>query len=125
MLRRLSVHAAGAEEPQDTYVWENLKARTFEEGASRDFNHITDALREYALAGALHLEHFSSIPESGQYGLLKRRVQSELAQSLAELPNVVAEGFDRLLRQHAKEWSAFTEELGEGSFVRKWIDTAQ
>jgi Queuosine biosynthesis protein QueC len=124
MLRRLSVHAAGAEEPQDAYVWENLKAPTFEEGASRDFNHITDALREYALAGALHLEHFSSVRESDHYGLLKRRAQNELAQSLAESRHVVAKGFDRLLQQHTKEWSAFTEELGEGSFVRKWIDTA-
>jgi hypothetical protein len=125
MLRRLSVHAAGAEEPQDTYVWENLRESTFEEGASGDFSHITSALREYALAGVLHLEHFSSIRESSQYGLLQRRVVGELARSLAEPPNVVAEGFDRLLQQHAKEWSDFTKELGDGSFVTKWIDTAR
>ena len=63
MLRRLSVYAVGVREAQDTYVWETLDAPTFEEGANKDFGHITTALREYALAGVLHLEHFSSIRE--------------------------------------------------------------
>jgi 7-cyano-7-deazaguanine synthase in queuosine biosynthesis len=124
MLRRLSVHAAGVREAQDTYVWETLDAPTFEEGANKDFGHITTALREYALAGVLHLEHFSSIRESTQYDMLRRRATSELVRSLAESPDVVANGLDRLLQQHATEWSAFTDELGEGSFVRRWIDTA-
>ena len=124
MLRRLSVHAAGVREAQDTYVWETLDAPTFEEGANKDFGHITTALREYALAGVLHLEHFSSIRESTQYDMLRRRVTSELVRSLAESPDVVANGLDRLLQQHATEWSAFSDELSEGSFVRRWIDTA-
>jgi hypothetical protein len=124
MLRRLSVHAAGLTEPQDTYVWETLKAVTFEEGAAKEFDLVTRALREYALAGVLHFEHFSSIRQSAQYDMLKRRATSELARSLAEPPDVVANGLKRLLLHHATEWSAFTEDLGPGSFVRKWIDTA-
>jgi Queuosine biosynthesis protein QueC len=124
VLRRLSVHAAGLTEPQDTYVWETLKAPTFEEGAAAAFNNITPALREYALAGVLHLEHLSSIRESAQYEMLKRRAMSEIVRSLAEPPDVVANGLDRLLQSHATEWSAFTNELGPGSFVRRWIDTS-
>lgn len=123
-LRRLSVHAAGLSEPLETYVWETLKAPTFDEGAAKEFNNITSALREYALAGVLHFEHFSLIRTSTQYDMLKRRASSELARSLAEPPEVVAAGLDRLLEQHAAEWSAFTNDLGSGSFVRKWLDTA-
>lgn len=124
MLRRLSVHAAGLTEPRETYVWETLKAPHFEDGAAKEFNNITPALREYALAGVLHLEHFSLIRGSTQHDLLKRRVSSELARSLAEPQAAVAAGLDRLLQQHAAEWSAFTNDLGPGSFVRRWIDTA-
>jgi hypothetical protein len=124
MLRRLSVHAAAVAEAQDTYVWENLNASSFEEGASAGFSHVTGALREYALAGVLHLEHFSSIPTSDQYALLKRRATTELAKSLAEPPHIVGVGLDRLLHQHAKEWLAFTSELSPSSFVRKWVHDA-
>jgi hypothetical protein len=124
MLRRLSVHAAGLTELRETYVWETLKAPTLEDGAAKEFNNITPALREYALAGVLHLEHFSLIRGSTQHDLLKRRVSSELVRSLAEPPDAVAAGLDRLLEQHAVEWSAFTNDLGPGSFVRGWIDTA-
>ena len=53
-LRRLSVHAAGLEEVPETYVWENLSARSFEAGAASAFSRITTAHREYAIAGALH-----------------------------------------------------------------------
>jgi hypothetical protein len=123
LLRRLSVHAAGLTEPEDTYVWETLEAPTFEEGAAAEFNNITPALREYAIAGALHLEHFSSIRESTQYEMLKRRATNEIARSLAEQPEEVANSLDRLLQRHTTEWSAFTNDLGSGSFVRKWIDT--
>ena len=124
MLRRLSVHAAGLREPNENYVWETLKVPTFEEGAAREFNHITQALREYALAGVLHFEHFASIRDSMQYDMLKRRATNELARALAQPPDIVANGLDRLLQRHATEWSAFTNDLGSGSFVRKWIDTA-
>ena len=54
----------------------------------------------------------------------KRRATNELARALAQPPDIVANGLDRLLQRHATEWSAFTNDLGSGSFVRKWIDTA-
>ena len=37
MLRRLTVHAAGQVEEANTYVWEDLRADTFEAGVSPDF----------------------------------------------------------------------------------------
>ena len=124
MLRRLSVRAAGLEERDDTYLWNSLDAANFEDGAHREFNRVTGALREYALAGVLHLEHFASLRQSGQYALVKRRALGELARSLEESEQTVIDRFDRLSRQHALEWSAFKEGLSETSFVRKWVDAA-
>ncbi|AMV41741.1 7-cyano-7-deazaguanine synthase [Paraburkholderia caribensis] len=124
VLRRLSVHAARLDEPRENYVWETLKASTFEAGVAQGFDLITEALREYAIAGVLHFEHFASIRESPTYEMLKRRTTSELARSLTETPDMVVNGLDRLLQQHAREWAAFTDALGPESFVRKWIDTA-
>lgn len=124
LLRRLSVHAAGLEEPPTNYVWESLDSPTWETGAAAEFSHFTEALRQYAIAGVLHFEHLSSIRESSQYELIKRRRTSELAIALVESPHVVAQNLDRLLQQHAKEWSAFTSDMKSESFVRKWIDGA-
>lgn len=124
MLRRLSVHAAGETEVNEAYVWESLNVPTFNEGANANFHHITAALSEYALAGVLHFEHFASLRNNPQHGLLKRRAQNDLAQALREPVDVVSRNFDRLLQQHATEWRSFTNELDKNSFVRRWIDTA-
>jgi hypothetical protein len=124
ILRRLSVHAADLEEPKENYVWESLRAPTWEAGASKNFSNFTPALREYAVAGVLHFEHLALIKNSTEYGLFKRRNTFELAQSLDLQPDVVAQHLDRLLQQHALEWSAFTEDIGRGSFVWKWIGNA-
>lgn len=121
ILRRLSVHAAGLEEPIENYVWESLRTSTWEAGASKDFKYLTPALREYAIAGVLHFEHLALFNNSMEYELFKRRNTSELARCLRLSPQVVAQRLDRLLRQHASEWEAFTNDLGQGSFVRKWI----
>ncbi|SDA63397.1 MULTISPECIES: 7-cyano-7-deazaguanine synthase [unclassified Janthinobacterium] len=121
VLRRLSVHAAGLQEPPETYVWESLQAPTWEEGASKDFKRLTTSLREYAIAGVLHFEHLALIRKSMEYELFKRRHTGELARSLAEDSQVIAQRLDRMLEQHTLEWYAFKDALGRESFVRKWI----
>ena len=122
ILRRLSVHAAGLSESPDTYVWESLKTSTWNEGAVSEFEGLTRSMREYAIAGVLHFEHLSELPNSAQYELIKQRRKNELASALALGPMIVEQKLDRLLLQHAKEWSAFTSDLGSDSFVRQWID---
>lgn len=121
ILRRLSVHAAGLKEPPETYVWESLQTPTWEEGASKDFKKFPQSLWEYAIAGVLHFEHLALVRKSMEYELLKRRHTSELVKSLAEDCNVITQRLDRMLKQHALEWSAFKESLGRESFVRKWV----
>lgn len=124
ILRRLSVHSASLSESPKNYVWESLRSVSWEEGAAKDFNNFTPALREYAIAGVLHFEHLATLCGSTQYELIKRQRTNELAISLSKPHADIAQSLDRLLQKHANEWSAFTDELGAGSFVRQWIDHA-
>src|ERR1019366_3270620 len=66
ILRRMSVHAAGLNESEKTYVWEDLGAASFRDGAAATFDpkKITGKLRQYAIAGALHLDHLAALLSS-------------------------------------------------------------
>jgi 7-cyano-7-deazaguanine synthase in queuosine biosynthesis len=122
MLRRLSVHAAGLSEPSHVYVWEDLSAPTFEAGAAASFNRrmITPALREYAIAGTLHLDHLAGLLESSANRRALDRAGFQLSRALG-LPQAEArEKLDRLLTRHRNEWKDFMQSLGRTSFVADW-----
>lgn len=124
ILRRLSVHAAGLKESPDVYVWESLSTDTWKEGAAKQFDLFTKALYEYSIAGILHFEHLAGLHRTPDYEVIRRARANELACSLGEPTQGILQKMDRLLQQHAREWSAFTQELGPTSFVRQWIDRA-
>jgi 7-cyano-7-deazaguanine synthase in queuosine biosynthesis len=127
MLRRLTVHAAGQVEKDNTYVWENLSADTFMAGASPDFDRkkITRAMKEYAIAGFLHLDHLAGLLDSQANAT---RVSSEvfqLGQSLGLDQTTVKKNLDSLLTQHKLEWESFVDSLGSTSFIAKWAYEAR
>lgn len=122
MLRRLSVHAAGLTDSPQTYVWEDLAAASFENGAAKEFGNITKAMREYAIAGALHLHHLA---------LLRHRKASQGTVALAALQLARSRGIgeadararlERLLSAHEAEWTRFLASLGAQSFVAQWVE---
>ena len=124
MLRRLSVYSAGLFEPQETYVWENLQSSVFRAGAARSFTGFTGAMREYAIAGTLHLDHLAALRTSSTHttaikceALLLSRV---LKLSLAEVEARLSD----LLRKHQEEWAIFLKSLGPESFVARWAQHA-
>jgi hypothetical protein len=122
MLRRLSVHAAGLNEPPETYVWENLGAVAFPSGAAASFgkNKITSKLRDYAIAGALHLDHLAGLRSSPANARMLNLSAFRLSRSL-DLPEVeVRVKLDRLLAQHESEWKNFMISLGKSSFIADW-----
>ncbi len=121
MLRRLSVHAADLREPRDTYVWENLDASEFEAGAAKGFKKITPALREYAIAGTLHLDHLAELRSSPLHRQAIKRNAHKLARSRGLSPEEAEANLDRLLKQHEREWRGFVHSLGPKSFVRNWV----
>jgi hypothetical protein len=122
LLRRMSVHAANLAEPVNTYVWENLSSDTFAGGASPGFdrNKITGKMRQYAIAGTLHLDHLAAFRSS-------RTSQKELDLHVFQLSracglsqDLAREKLERLLAVHEAEWRAFLVSLGPNSFLLRW-----
>ena len=126
LLRRVSVHAASLREPKETYVWENLSAATFEGGAATAFpkKKITRAMREYAIAGTLHLDHLADLRKPANSGVLGL-CAFQLSQSLGLPEDDVRSRLDRLLAQHEREWKAFINSLGRSSFLGNWVNEAR
>jgi 7-cyano-7-deazaguanine synthase in queuosine biosynthesis len=124
MLRRMSVHAAGLAEPENHYVWENLRAANFEDGVPKSFTKITSALREYAIAGTMHMDHLAGLADTPRHQSTIRRNASQLAKSL-DMTNEDAEmKLVSLLRRHRDEWRAFVGSLGPNSFICQWAVNA-
>jgi hypothetical protein len=126
MLRRLSVHAANLKEPRETYLWESLDTATFEGGAARAFDKdkITKALREYAVAGTLHLDHLAGLRKSALHAGAIKRQAYQLAKSRGLSPEEAGANLDRLLSKHELEWQNFVRSLGNKSFIRNWVASA-
>jgi hypothetical protein len=119
MLRRLSVHAAGLEEPKSAFVWERLSARSFKQGAASSFE-ITNAMGEYAIAGVLHLAHLAELRHSAINDSTLNLRSAQLAGVLGISATESKTRLERLLIQHKNEWEAFLNYLGPESFVSKW-----
>ncbi len=122
MLRRMSIHAAGLSESKERYVWTDLTAQTFESGAPRSYRDkgkITRASREYAIAGALHLDHMADLAVPA-HGNALDLAAFQLAGALGLKREDTRRKLDRLLQQHRSEWEAFMRSLGPKSFVADW-----
>jgi hypothetical protein len=127
MLRRMSVHAAGLSEAPQSYVWESLSTSEFEAGAAPSFSRdkITTKLRDYAIAGALHLDHLAGAPKAPASAPSLRLNVYHLSQSLGLPEEQTRAKLDRLLAQHALEWKGFVHSLGPDSFVTRWAAEAE
>jgi 7-cyano-7-deazaguanine synthase in queuosine biosynthesis len=122
MLRRMSVHAAGLSERGDLYVWADLSAPTFDAGAAASYRakgKITTASREYAIAGALHLDHLAGL-DKPMHNRALDLAAFQLAGALGLERTEARAHLDRLLRRHTTEWEAFLLSLGPRSFVVDW-----
>ena len=124
LLRRMSMHHAGLQEPSDTYVWADLSASSLREGATEGFKGFTDALDQYATAGVLHLDHLAALADSSLHEGSKRRAVWSIGHALGEDESSVQEKLESLLRRHKDEWLAFLASLSPASFVRR-IATAR
>lgn len=126
MLRRVSVHAAQLEESPARYVWEDLRAASFQAGVADAFpaRRVTSAMREYAIAGTLHMEHLAQL-EAGE---VNAQVLAKTAYHVGRAEGLnSADALARLRRvfeQHTKEWREFSDSLGPQSFVKQWLRAA-
>ena len=119
LLRRMSMHAAGLEEPQDTYVVADLSAPTFEysvPGGRR--MRLSKTMVQYGSVGARHLQQLadmSSLPDDD----LKVHA-FEIARATGEPRDDALKNLKKMLENHAEEWRAFMAAQGEQSFLRRW-----
>jgi hypothetical protein len=127
MLRRLSVHAAFLQENKDAYVWEDLSSPTFEGGAATTFErrNITPAMREYAIAGTLHLDHLAGMLRSPANAPTLDLGAYQLSESLGLIEDDTRKKLNRLLEQHSREWKTFLSDLGQNSFINDWASGAR
>ena len=125
MLRRLSLHTAKIDDPNQNYIWENLSASTFEAGAANGFNKITKAQRQYAIAGTLHLDHLSSLWSTPNFESAMNAHSYQLSKALGISQQETRTKLSRLLTQHKTEWEEFTDSLGPQSFVTKLLGSKQ
>ena len=121
MLRRLSLHAAKLSEPKENYVWENLSAAEFKKGVAPGFDKITKAQRNYAIAGALHLDHLASLRHAPHFTQSMDFHAFQISGAMGLPEKEVHAKLDRLLTQHETEWKNFMDSLGPKSFIANWI----
>jgi hypothetical protein len=124
MLRRMSMHAAGIEEPAEVYVWENLSAPEIQSGAATGFTLFTPKLRQYAIAGVLHLDHLAALANSAVHRRLLRRTARETGWALGENVEETEAKLVGLLARHCREWREFLKMLGADSFVARFASIA-
>lgn len=124
MLRRLSIHAAQLHENPDKYIWCKLSAPTLEAGAATQFDKITKAMQQYAIAGTLHLDHLAALRRSPLHAASLRRHAAHLGRTQKLETPEAEKRLNRLLDQHRREWSAFVNALGSRSFVAQWVGLA-
>jgi hypothetical protein len=120
MLRRLSMYTADIDEPQETYVWENLSTADFRAGAAASFRQHTPALDQYGIAGVLHLDHLAALSTSVQHRRHVRRIARLTADAIRQDAELVESQIYDLLARHASEWRAFVLSRGADSFVRRY-----
>lgn len=124
MLRRMSVHAAGLDEGEGTYICTNLDAPTLFRALHSDFTRFSPAFEQYAIAGTLHLDHLADLADSEARPEVRRH--AALTAMALELPAAeVEEKLIGMLERHAKEWKEFVNALGARAFVRKWARVSQ
>lgn len=124
MLRRTSLHAAGYNEDPAMYIWENLSADDFWAGAHVDHTNKSNAQRDYAIAGVLHMDHLAALSVADYRDVLIQRQALILAKALGISVQDSAARIARLLEAHADEWRSFVQNLSKSSFIRGWAVAA-
>lgn len=119
LLRRMSMHAAGIEEPEHTYVIADLTVPSFRDVLSGSENmYQSRTMAEYGSVGARHLQQLADMADLPDADLKVRAF--EIALATGELQDDVLKNLRNMLQTHAKEWRAFMAAQGQQSFLRSW-----
>jgi 7-cyano-7-deazaguanine synthase in queuosine biosynthesis len=114
LLRRMSLHAAGVKETDDTYIFSDLSASKHKGSAQQ----TSRTMLEYGSVGARHLHQLANLAEVPDAQL--RGHSYELARVLSIPEEETLLNLKRLLTQHSKEWREFVNSQGPASFLVRW-----
>ena len=119
LLRRMSMHAAGIDEPTSVYTFADLTAPDYRD-AIQGFNceWQPHQMVQYGSVGVRHLQQFADLAEQPDTAL--RRYVFEIAHATAASEVQTKDNLKRLLLQHAEEWRGFINAQGENSFLKDW-----
>jgi 7-cyano-7-deazaguanine synthase in queuosine biosynthesis len=124
MLRRVSIHAAGLSERSDAYVCTDMTAETLDKAVDPTFTRRTHAFREYAIAGALHMDHLARLAQADAKPLVRRHAIL-IAPALNLSPDEIEVRLSTVLQKHSAEWTNFLDSLGPRSFLDQWVQAAR
>jgi 7-cyano-7-deazaguanine synthase in queuosine biosynthesis len=120
LLRRMSMHAAGVVEPDDTYAFTDLMAANFKEALAQNFRgEPTKSIVEYGSVGARHLQQLSELASQPDNTLRRHAFEIAMATGIAERDSM--NNLRKLLSKHSEEWLDFVNTQGELSFLRNWM----
>lgn len=121
LLRRLSLHAAGVNEPAAGYVVSDLAATDARDALSViPLKPDRDIMIEYGSVGVRHLQHLAEMSDLPDDGL--RFHASQIGAAIGVDTEITLKNLRTMLAAHAVEWWAFLSALGEHSFLKSWLD---
>jgi len=121
LLRRLSLHTAGVEEPDGTYVIEDLKTSDLYEAMSAiPIENDQKRMIDYGSVGARHFQQFADMVKLDDDDLFTFAL--EIADAIKVTPEESLRNLRMLLTAHAEEWRSFLFAQGEKSFLHNWMD---
>lgn len=119
LLRRMSMHAAGVDEPISVYTFSDLTVPDYRD-AKQGFNcnWQQDQMVQYGSVGIRHLQQLADLAEQPETAL--RRYVFEIAHATDASEVETKDNLKRLLLQHAEEWRGFINAQGKNSFLKDW-----
>lgn len=121
LLRRLSFHTAGVQEPAATYIWDDLNIDSFEKGALKEIESARlSTMREYAIAGVSHMSDLANSKEQLGHNQALDRHAHEIGAALNLNNDKVRQEIENMISRHAQEWNAFLMSLKPNSYIRRW-----
>lgn len=119
LLRRMSMHAAGIDEPKHAYVIADLSVPSFRDALpGRRKVRLSRSMAEYGSVGARHFQQLADMADLPDADLKVHAF--EIARATGEPLDDVLQKLRNMLLTHAKEWRAFMAAQGEQSFLRGW-----
>jgi Queuosine biosynthesis protein QueC len=119
LLRRMSLHAAGVEEPPEKYAIANLQAARLSDALPKESRfRATRTLYDYGYMGARHLQQLADLASVPDAALKPHafQISDALGSSLGDVTTKLRD----MLVQHSEEWAAFEKHAGDKSFLHLW-----